>query len=121
MQRILLIGKNGQVGWELQRTCCTLGEVIALDYPEIDLAQPTSLRQVVADIKPSIIINAAAYTNVDKAEANRSWHGRSMRLPLASSRKKPINWASRLCIIPLIMCLTAPRAALMWKPTCPTP
>jgi dTDP-4-dehydrorhamnose reductase len=69
MQKILLIGKNGQVGWELQRTCCTLGEVVALDYPEIDLANVSGIRSLIADVKPSILINAAAYTNVDKAES----------------------------------------------------
>ncbi len=69
MRRLLLIGKNGQLGWELQRTLATLGEVTTLDYPEIDLAKPDSLREVIRAIKPQIIINAAAYTNVDKAES----------------------------------------------------
>lgn len=68
-QKILLIGKNGQVGWELQRTCCTLGEVIAVDYPEVDLAQPESLRELIRTIRPGILINAAAYTDVDQAES----------------------------------------------------
>lgn len=69
MQTILLIGKNGQVGWELQRTCLPLGDVISLDYPDIDLGDAASVRKAVAEIKPSIILNAAAYTNVDKAES----------------------------------------------------
>ena len=69
MQRFLLIGKTGQLGWELQRTLATLGEVVALDYPEIDLAKPESLREVIRNVSPQIIINAAAYTNVDKAES----------------------------------------------------
>jgi len=69
MQKILLIGKNGQLGWELQRTLATLGEVVTLDYPEIDLAKPESLREVIRTISPQLIINAAAYTNVDKAES----------------------------------------------------
>jgi dTDP-4-dehydrorhamnose reductase len=69
MQKILLIGKSGQVGWELQRTCCTLGEVVALDYPEIDLANVSDIRSLISEVKPSILINAAAYTNVEKAES----------------------------------------------------
>ena len=69
MQRLMLIGKNGQLGWELQRTLATLGEVTALDFPEIDLAKPESLREVIRNVSPQIVVNAAAYTNVDKAES----------------------------------------------------
>jgi dTDP-4-dehydrorhamnose reductase len=69
MQRLMLIGKNGQLGWELQRTLATLGEVTALDYPEIDLAEPESLREVIRQVSPQILVNAAAYTDVDKAES----------------------------------------------------
>lgn len=65
---ILLIGKNGQVGWELQRTLAPLGAVVAVDYPEIDLTDPASIRRWVDDVGPHIIVNAAAYTAVDKAE-----------------------------------------------------
>jgi len=68
MNKILQIGTNGQVGWELLRTCAPLGEVIALDYPGVDLSDPAGLRRLVAEVKPKVIINAAAYTNVDKAE-----------------------------------------------------
>ena len=65
---ILLIGNNGQVGWELNRSLLTLGEITAIDYPEIDLANPDNTRQWVRDVQPNVIINAAAYTDVDKAE-----------------------------------------------------
>lgn len=68
MRRILLIGKNGQIGWELQRTLATLGEVIAADRDGMDLANPDSIRSVIREIKPALIVNAAAYTAVDKAE-----------------------------------------------------
>jgi len=68
MLRILLIGKNGQLGWELQRTLATLGEVISFDYPEIDLREIVSLRNLISSTGPQMIINAAAYTNVDRAE-----------------------------------------------------
>lgn len=67
--RILLIGKNGQLGWELQRTLAPLGEVIAVDYPEIDLSDEQNTRAWVRRIEPQVLINAAAYTAVDKAES----------------------------------------------------
>lgn len=67
--RILLIGKVGQVGWELRRSLAPLGQVAAVDFPEIDLTQPDSIRERVAETAPSIIVNAAAYTAVDKAES----------------------------------------------------
>ncbi len=67
--KILLIGKNGQLGWELQRCLSTLGEVIALDYPQIDLGHPETLRPLIRQVAPQLLINAAAYTNVDKAES----------------------------------------------------
>ncbi len=66
--KILLIGKNGQLGWELQRTLLPLGEVTALDYPEIDLASEVSTRDWVRRVTPQVIVNAAAYTAVDQAE-----------------------------------------------------
>ncbi|NLE93659.1 MAG: dTDP-4-dehydrorhamnose reductase [Chloroflexi bacterium] len=69
MKKILQIGTKGQLGWELLRTCAPLGEVVALDYPDVDLSNSTGLRELVKSVKPDIIINAAAYTNVDKAES----------------------------------------------------
>ena len=68
MNRILLIGKNGQVGWELRRTLAPLGEVIALDHQEMDLADPDAIRGVMREQRPHLVVNAAAYTAVDKAE-----------------------------------------------------
>jgi len=67
--RILLTGANGQVGWELRRTLCSLGEVVALDSRAMNLADVAAVRQKVRDIAPSIIVNPAAYTAVDKAES----------------------------------------------------
>jgi dTDP-4-dehydrorhamnose reductase len=66
--KILLIGKNGQVGWELRRTLAPLAEVVAVDYPEINFTDPPALRQLVAGLRPDAVVNAAAYTAVDKAE-----------------------------------------------------
>ena len=68
--KILLLGKNGQVGWELQRALMPLGEIIALDSAQLNLADTHALRQRVQDINPQIIVNAAAYTAVDKAETD---------------------------------------------------
>ena len=65
---ILLIGKVGQVGWELRRTAAPIGTITCVDYPEIDLTNPDSIRMWVRETSPSVIINAAAYTAVDKAE-----------------------------------------------------
>lgn len=74
-QRILLIGPTGQVGWELQRCVQPLGEVFTVGRAPtgvaqafIDLSDPDSIRRVLREIKPTIILNAAAYTAVDKAE-----------------------------------------------------
>jgi dTDP-4-dehydrorhamnose reductase len=66
--RVLLLGKNGQVGWELRRTLALLGPIVAVDVPEIDLADTGSLRRLVQETRPDVIVNAAAYTAVDKAE-----------------------------------------------------
>lgn len=66
--RILLVGYIGQVGWELQRTLATIGDVTAVDRPTIELSNADSIRDVIRASDPHIIINAAAYTAVDKAE-----------------------------------------------------
>lgn len=70
MKKILIIGRNGQVGWELQRTLSPLGNIITLDHPEMDLADPDCIRNHFREIRPDLIVNAAAYTAVDKAEAD---------------------------------------------------
>lgn len=70
MSKILLTGKNGQVGWELQRSLALFGDVVALDADEMDLADPDAIRRTVRDINPGIIVNPAAYTAVDKAESD---------------------------------------------------
>lgn len=67
--KILLIGKNGQVGFELQRALAPLGEIVAVDFPDCDLADSGSIRHWVGETAPQIIVNAAAYTAVDKAES----------------------------------------------------
>ena len=68
MKKILLTGKQGQVGWELQRTLLPLGQVIAVDVSDLDLTQPDAIRNMVQAVRPDVIVNPAAYTAVDKAE-----------------------------------------------------
>lgn len=69
--KILLIGKNGQVGWELRRTLAPLAEVVAVDFPEVNFTNADGLRRLVADSRPDVVVNAAAYTAVDKAETEK--------------------------------------------------
>jgi dTDP-4-dehydrorhamnose reductase len=70
--RILLLGRTGQVGWELNRSLLPLGEVVALSRTEADYSRPESLRQIIRDAGAEIIVNAVAYTAVDKAESEES-------------------------------------------------
>src|SRR5688572_11514745 len=70
---ILLFGKGGQVGWELQRALAPLGDVVALDFDSAglhaDFSRPERLADTVRAVRPTVIVNAAAHTAVDKAEA----------------------------------------------------
>lgn len=68
-KKILLTGRTGQVGWELQRTLMSLGEVIAVGREQLDLANPDSIRACMRSLQPDIVVNPAAYTAVDKAES----------------------------------------------------
>lgn len=67
--KILLTGSNGQVGWELARMLPALGELVALDRAQLDLSDPAALRRVIRELRPQLIVNAAAYTAVDQAES----------------------------------------------------
>ncbi len=69
--KILLTGRSGQVGYELQRSLASLGDMIAPDRAEFDLAQPPTIERALQAHQPDIIVNAAAYTAVDRAEAER--------------------------------------------------
>lgn len=69
--RIFLLAKNGQLGWELHRALLPLGEVTAVDFPQVNLEQPDTYVGLVRDFKPDLIINPAAYTAVDTAETEQ--------------------------------------------------
>jgi dTDP-4-dehydrorhamnose reductase len=69
--KILLIGKNGQVGTELASSLPALGEVVSLDRQQLDLSVPSDIRETITAIRPTIIVNAAAYTAVDRAESDK--------------------------------------------------
>lgn len=69
LKNILLLGRNGQVGWELTRTLAPLGNVVALSSNELNLADPDATSKKIRELGPDIIVNAAAYTAVDKAES----------------------------------------------------
>ena len=66
--KIALFGKEGQVGWELQRSLVTLGDVLAMEQDELDFAQLDTVREWIRRHQPDVIVNAAAYTAVDQAE-----------------------------------------------------
>jgi dTDP-4-dehydrorhamnose reductase len=67
--KILLTGPTGQVGWELCSRLPALGEVVALDRAALDLSDPDAIRERVRELRPEVIVNAAAYTAVDRAES----------------------------------------------------
>lgn len=69
--KVLIVGSNGQLGWELKRSQPDSTDVVALDLPEIDLTNAAGVMACVKDVQPQVIINAAAYTQVDRAEDER--------------------------------------------------
>jgi dTDP-4-dehydrorhamnose reductase len=70
--RILLVGKNGQIGSELLRLLPGIGEVVAPDRHELDLVDLENIRRMLRKIRPRLIVNAAAYTAVDAAESDQA-------------------------------------------------
>jgi dTDP-4-dehydrorhamnose reductase len=70
--KLLLTGKNGQVGFELQRALAVLGEVVAIDSNTCDLADETAIRRLLRNVRPDVVVNPAAYTAVDRAESEQA-------------------------------------------------
>lgn len=68
--KILITGSTGQLGWELRHTLPALGEVVAVDRGSMDLSRTDKIRQVLREVRPDVVVNAAAYTAVDKAETD---------------------------------------------------
>ena len=66
--RLLVTGANGQVGWELAHSLATIGDVLAMDRQACDLSRPRDLPSIIREANPDVIVNAAAYTAVDRAE-----------------------------------------------------
>ena len=67
--KILITGKDGQLGWELQRSLAGLGDIVATGRQELDLSDPAGIRQLVRSIRPDVVLNTAAYNAVDRAES----------------------------------------------------
>ncbi|MGO9337715.1 MAG: dTDP-4-dehydrorhamnose reductase [Terracidiphilus sp.] len=67
--KILIFGRVGQVGWELRHKLTCLGQVSSVDFPDVDFSKPDTIREAIRAAQPTVIVNAAAYTAVDKAEA----------------------------------------------------
>jgi dTDP-4-dehydrorhamnose reductase len=65
----LIFGGSGQLGWELRHKLACLGQIDGIEYPKVDFSQPDSIREAVRASEPAVILNAAAYTAVDKAES----------------------------------------------------
>ncbi len=69
---ILLTGKNGQVGAELLRLLPQVGEVVAFGHDQLDLSNPSDIRRTIREVRPQLVVNAAAYTAVDQAETDET-------------------------------------------------
>ena len=91
--KILLLGANGQVGWELQRSLAPLGQMKACDRHALDLGNFEGLRACTRDYSPGIIVNAAAYTAVDKAESekDKSYRINAEAVALLADEAKQLN------------------------------
>ncbi len=87
--KILLIGEKGQLAWELIRTLMPIGEVIPVDYPAFDITDKSQIEDTVSAIQPDLVINASAYTDVDRAETERE-------KALAVNAEGP-GWLAQIC------------------------
>jgi dTDP-4-dehydrorhamnose reductase len=95
MSRILITGKTGQVGYELERSLQGLGEIIAMDRSQMNLADLDQVRDVIRRVKPTLIVNPAAYTAVDKAESEPELALRVNGEAPGVMAEEAKNWAQR--------------------------
>ena len=115
--KILLFGMNGQVGWELQRSLAPLGELVALGLrrtrPAACATSPSPRRwpATVRGVAPQVIVNAAAYTAVDRPRRSPSWRTRSTPTRRACWRARPRHWAPGWCTTAPTTCSTAAATA----------
>jgi dTDP-4-dehydrorhamnose reductase len=97
---ILLFGKTGQVGWELQRALAPLGNLIAVDVHSQeycgDFSNPEGIAETVRRIKPDVIVNAAAHTAVDKAESEPEFAQLLNATSVEAIAKEARNWGPGL-------------------------
>ena len=91
--KILLLGKDGQVGWELQRSLSPLGQLQAVGRQEVDMEDIDALRQCINQNQPDIVVNAAAYTAVDKAESesDKACHINAKAVGVLADETKKLN------------------------------
>lgn len=101
MNRILLLGANGQVGWELERALAPLGEVIACGRKEADLNDAGKISDLILNLRPQFVVNAGAYTAVDKAEADLAGAQRintnavqAMAIAAATSNSRLVHYST---------------------------
>jgi len=119
--KILVFGRIGQLGWELRHKLACLGEVTAIDYPEIDFSKSDSIRAVVRAAEPTVILNAAAYTAVDKAENDPDLAMAINGTAPGVIAEEASGWAACWCTTRRTTCSMAPSRASMLKPMRPIP
>ncbi len=107
--RFLITGANGQVGWELRHRLAAIGDVLAMDRKACDLALPRDLPSIIRQANPDVIVNAAAYMNVDRAEDEEEPATLVNSTAVGVMAEKRGGWARFLFTIPRITFSTVQR------------
>jgi len=87
--KILLIGEKGQLAWELARTLMPIGDIVPVDYPAFDISNKEQILETVYSVVPDLVINASAYTDVDRAETEKE---KAMAINAAGP-----GWLAEIC------------------------